>query len=388
MTACECARSAGAETGRPIRPRRRSPTVSAWPNPPSASSATTSASKRPAVVNIGMLGSVTDEVSEAWAELIDADRSLRRLLGGRAARGARAALPHRPRRARRRERGRGRRHRGGGALHPPASGPPHPAHAEPSSTSSPTSRSRSPSSSRPSGPSTGASGTAPPIDACRFEIDAPTARFRHPATGSIELVDPTDAAPGTSRPPTRRAGPAPRAPSAGTRWCWDRIAGSAAGRDRPFDAGVQRGALWRDDDGAVQGAVAYKVDDSWTRNRPTGHAPRCGLLVGATPEAERELWRHLCEIDWVQTVSAGNRGIDDPLPLLLEDGRAAVALDHFDCIWARILDVPAALGGSPGRAGRPGGGRGHRRPRASPTGRWQHRPRARRGRGHADHGDR
>ena len=42
-------------------------------------------------------------------------------------------------------------------------------------------------------------------------------------------------------------------------------------------------------------------------------------------------------------MSAGNRGIDDPLALLFTDGRAAVALDQFDCIWARLLDVPAAL---------------------------------------------
>ena len=109
-----------------------------------------------------------------------------------------------------------------------------------------------------------------------------------------------------------------------------------------FDAGVHRGALWRDEAGAVQGAVAYKVDDAWTRNRPAGRA-EVGLLVGATAEAERELWRHLCEIDWIQTVSAGNRGVDDPLALLFTDGRAAVALDQFDCIWARLLDVPAAL---------------------------------------------
>ena len=124
---------------------------------------------------------------------------------------------------------------------------------------------------------------------------------------------------------------------------WERIAGVSGWPGQPFDPGTQRGAIWRDDGGTVQAAVAYKVDDSWTRNRPTARA-EVRLLVGATPEAERELWRHLCEIDWVQTVSAGNRGIDDPLPLFLEDGRAAVAIDHFDCIWARILDVPAALG--------------------------------------------
>ena len=62
--------------------------------------------------------------------------------------------------------------------------------------------------------------------------------------------------------------------------------------------------------------------DSWDRNRPAGKA-EVTLLVGATPEAERELWRHLCEIDWIATVTAGNRGVDDPLQLMLADGRVA-----------------------------------------------------------------
>jgi predicted acetyltransferase len=93
----------------------------------------------------------------------------------------------------------------------------------------------------------------------------------------------------------------------------------------------------------VQGAVAFSVEDVWTANRPTGKAD-VKLLVGATPEAERELWRHLCETDWITRVSAGTRSVDDPLPLWLDDGRAATQVDHFDSIWARVLDVPTALG--------------------------------------------
>jgi predicted acetyltransferase len=88
--------------------------------------------------------------------------------------------------------------------------------------------------------------------------------------------------------------------------------------------------------------VAYKVEDKWDRNRPDGKAD-VTLLVGTTPEAERELWRHLIEIDWVTKVVAGNRGVDDPLQLALRDGRALARVDHFDCIWARLLDVAGAL---------------------------------------------
>jgi len=124
---------------------------------------------------------------------------------------------------------------------------------------------------------------------------------------------------------------------------WRRIAGMERDPGSTLEPGSVRGAVWHDAAGELGGAVAYQVHESWTRNRPTGRL-EVRMLAGATPEAERELWRHLCETDWVSTVSAGLRGVDDPLPLWLVDGRAAVQVDRFDHLWARILDVPAALG--------------------------------------------
>ena len=161
--------------------------------------------------------------------------------------------------------------------------------------------------------------------------------------GRSSWSHPADAPPaprGRPRGPARaHAGRHP----AGPRGLGPHRRASAAGRASPSTPGCSA---------APSGATttARCRGRSPTRSTTPGTAtarparPRCALLVGATPEAERELWRHLCEIDWVQTVSAGNRGVDDPLPLFLDDGRAAVALDHFDCIWARLLDVPAALG--------------------------------------------
>ena len=185
-------------------------------------------------------------------------------------------------------------------------------------------------------------GYGPAVDACGFHIDTRSARFLAEPTGSIELVTPDGLRPEIERVHElrrrRTPGAISRRPEA-----WDALAGVRGWPGRPHDVGPLRGALWRDADGAVQGAVAYKVDDQWDRNRPAGRA-EVTLLVGATPEAERELWRHLCEIDWVATVIAGNRGVDDPLPLMLIDGRAVTRVDLFDCIWARLLDVPAALG--------------------------------------------
>lgn len=193
-------------------------------------------------------------------------------------------------------------------------------------------------------------GYGPAIDACRFEIDAPTASFRESATGSIELVEPASLLPELAAAHERRRA---RTPGAISREAivWERLAGVSAWPGQTLEPARQRGAVWRDANGDAQGAVAYKVAETWHRNRPAGSA-EVTLLVGATPAAERELWRHLCEVDWVRTVMAGMRGVDDPLPLFLDDARAATALDPSDALWARILDVPAAFAAHrPARAG-------------------------------------
>ena len=185
-------------------------------------------------------------------------------------------------------------------------------------------------------------GYGPAIDACGFHIDARSIRFLTERSGTIEEVTPEGLRPELERVHElrrrRTPGSISRAPVV-----WDAVAGIKGWPGQPHDKGPQRGALWRDAAGDVQGAVAYKVVDHWDRNRPAGKA-EVRMLVGSTPEAERELWRHVCEIDWIATVTAENRGVDDPLPLMLFDGRAVARVDWFDCIWARLLDLPSALG--------------------------------------------
>lgn len=194
-------------------------------------------------------------------------------------------------------------------------------------------------------------GYGPAIEACGFELDARSARFTAPRTGSIELVSPQALLPHLQAAHEERWA---RTTGAVTRrpFVFEHIAGCRSWPGEKDDLGQRRGAVWRDEAGVVQGAVAYAVEERWERNRPDGKA-EVKLLVGTTPEAERELWRHLCEIDWVTSVAAGGRGVEDPLPLLLEDARAATQVDRFDCIWARVLDVPSVLGArrsaNPGR---------------------------------------
>lgn len=184
-------------------------------------------------------------------------------------------------------------------------------------------------------------GYGPAVDACAIEIDTRAAVFVAPRTGSIELVTPAELRPHLQAIHdlrwARTMGAITRSGSV-----WDRVAGLERWPGDTNDGGKARGALWRDEHGQVRGVVKYVVKDEWVRNRPSGVA-HVVLLLGDTPEAERELWRHLCELDWIASIRAGNRSIDDPVRYLVTDGRATVQLDTFDCIWARLLDVPRVL---------------------------------------------
>jgi predicted acetyltransferase len=96
--------------------------------------------------------------------------------------------------------------------------------------------------------------------------------------------------------------------------------------------------------GDVEGYLRYHVDDNWE-----GMHPRCVLvvddLVTTTPAAYAALWRLSCEVDNIMTVKASDRSVDEVLPWLLADARAITQTSRSDFVWARLLDVAAALSG-------------------------------------------
>ncbi|WP_327678335.1 GNAT family N-acetyltransferase [Kitasatospora sp. NBC_00458] len=112
-------------------------------------------------------------------------------------------------------------------------------------------------------------------------------------------------------------------------------------------------AVHRDASGTPTGLAVYKVDDTWD-----GSYPNCTLTVldfiALDRGAAAELWRFVLSVDWVRKVVVENIGPDDPLPLLLNDPRAATPYaDNADFMWLRVLDVEAAFNartyGAPGR---------------------------------------
>ena len=185
-------------------------------------------------------------------------------------------------------------------------------------------------------------GYGPATESCGIELDTGAARvLGEPARGAFAYVEPAEL-----RAPYEEVSHArwARTPGALLRndVYWDRAAGLKAWPWEPLDLTKRRAALWHDGRGRVSGVVVYKVEEGWTRNRPAGTAT-VEALYGTTPEAERELWRHLCTLDWIRTVKVENRAVDDPAPLWFHDPRMAAMVDHSDNLWLRLLDLKACF---------------------------------------------
>jgi predicted acetyltransferase len=186
-------------------------------------------------------------------------------------------------------------------------------------------------------------GYGPATEACAVELDASTpGGWRTPATGQVRLVD-TDEMATTLDELYDRA----RLRSPGhivyDKDNWPIVVGAVPWPDGDDEKRCNAWkVLWSDDDGQVQGAAVYSIDERWLDNRPSGTL-RASLVVAATDEAERELVRYMTTVDWVTKVRLDTRPVDEPTPLWLEDGRRAVIVDRSDQVWARVIDVPAAL---------------------------------------------
>jgi predicted acetyltransferase len=84
------------------------------------------------------------------------------------------------------------------------------------------------------------------------------------------------------------------------------------------------------------GFAAYRIDEEERRCRVVE-------LVAASAAAHVALWRVLLGLDVVHKVTTEACALDDPLPFLLTDPRQVKTVALNDGVWARLLDVPAAL---------------------------------------------
>lgn len=123
---------------------------------------------------------------------------------------------------------------------------------------------------------------------------------------------------------------------------WDLTFGTSTGDLGNAAPGVA--VVASDASGTPQGILRYTVEEKWAGRLPRSVA-EVGLLHAATPAANAALWRFLINLDLVATVRAADRSLEEPLPWLLRDARAAQQSGRVDFLWTRVVDPAAVLAG-------------------------------------------
>jgi predicted acetyltransferase len=96
-------------------------------------------------------------------------------------------------------------------------------------------------------------------------------------------------------------------------------------------------------DGEPVAYAIYRQFPSWA-DGATSARLEVTEVIGATPQAEAEMWRFVLDIDWYATLEASLLPVDHPLLLLLANPRR-LKLRVGDSLWVRLVEVGAALSG-------------------------------------------
>ena len=119
---------------------------------------------------------------------------------------------------------------------------------------------------------------------------------------------------------------------------WDRTFGLAGEPDHK----PQTWLVHRSPDGTPDGYASYRPEESWV-DREIRTVVHVDNVQHATPAAYTGLWSVLTSLDIVARVNAPELAVDEPLPWLLTDYRAARQASRQDHQWSRLLDPAAAL---------------------------------------------
>jgi predicted acetyltransferase len=95
--------------------------------------------------------------------------------------------------------------------------------------------------------------------------------------------------------------------------------------------------------GVVDGYACYGIREFFDPGTGSNNRLTVRDFVAATPDALHGLWRFLCEVDLVRTITDPGAPVDLPLPWLLTSNRAPRVRAVTDAVWTRLLDLPAAL---------------------------------------------
>jgi len=112
-------------------------------------------------------------------------------------------------------------------------------------------------------------------------------------------------------------------------------------------------ALHESDAGEADGFVSYRVKRNWRDEGVAAGDTQVYELHGSSPAVRAALWQFCLGVDLTATLSCANAPVDEPLRWMLSDPRRFRVTAVSDWLWARLVDIPGALGGrryaSPGR---------------------------------------
>ena len=126
-------------------------------------------------------------------------------------------------------------------------------------------------------------------------------------------------------------------------WWWDVNLGILSRPNPPKPDGQEFAVLRRGAAGIADGYARYRIKERW-EHRAAASTIELDELIAASDEAYAALWRYCTSVDWIRRVAGDDRPVVEPLPSLVHDRRAVRQQFRSDFLWARLLDVPRALG--------------------------------------------
>jgi predicted acetyltransferase len=94
-------------------------------------------------------------------------------------------------------------------------------------------------------------------------------------------------------------------------------------------------------DGRDVGFAMFRREDKWEHARPAGELDV--LAVFGEPAARLTLLRRLVDFDLVGTVKVRTVGSEDPVLAWAGGPRSTAAVETYDSLWVRLVDLPEAL---------------------------------------------
>ncbi len=107
-------------------------------------------------------------------------------------------------------------------------------------------------------------------------------------------------------------------------------------------AGRRVDVVYEAEPGQAEGYATYRTKPKRTDGLPDATVT-VDELVAPTPAAGDALWRFCLSLDLASTIHLHNRPVDEPLRWRLADPRRLRTTQVADMLWARLLDLPAAL---------------------------------------------